>query len=1152
MHLMPHINPFKQLPAGTRLSIVVGFLFCGLVVVSLVYIFQGLEKLENDSARASEWNAERVFNEFEKFMTVMEQHERYEGLLPQNEKYIRKLELMRPLGMKLKKQFTILKNEVEKAANFNNLYHAYVFRQMPDYPNVHQNLLNELRALQPTVFGLTEAGSRFFVRGSGYHDLDIRLKPFLQKLSLVAAVASQRQLEYERDRTDRILKLSRYVLIVALLSVLVGLALLIVFTGRTRARQKVIQLENEVNLEIMDQLTIGMAFYDHNHKLVRANQAYRDLYQYPSELTEPGNELEAVIRYDVAHAMYGDVDDVDTFVKSRLYAISSLHHGAKPEVSDQLLPDDRIIEIQMLGLSTGGVWGIYTDVTEKRRAQQQQEERIEELENQMGLETLEHVDVGISIIGADLKVVHNNSVVSEMYGFPESITQPGQPFERILLTLAEWGVYGEGDPEGLVSDLTQSFSGPWTEWRDDLELPGGKVIDVRTHKLSGGGLAYIHTDVTKERQAQRLIEVTDKVTGLPTFEYLQQQFAEILEDAKKNSSEFYGIRIKVDRFQAINEIYGIETGDLLLRQIAIRLKDVIPDGAILTRGQGNEFFLTEACNQSQVAAESSVLILQEVMKDSFPLELDHGETMEEMSFTASAGVVLYPKDGSETGELLTKSQLALQYAAQQGNSYRYFDWRAARRKVSRDVIRLEADLRVALEKDQFELHYQPQVDLETGRLTGIEALIRWRRPGSGDGSDSQVVSPDDFIPVAEDTGLIIPIGHWVVKEACRQAKLWQEEGYPPVTMSVNISVVEFRQQDLVERIQEVLGETGLAAEWLELEVTESIVADDIERITKVLDELKVLGIGVAIDDFGTGYSSLSYLTRLPFDKLKIDQSFVRNTDRQNWAIVRAVVQLARSLELKIVAEGVETMESMHQLRDLGCHIGQGYYFSRPVPATEFVEYLEENQNQHPNSAPTESRKIFRVGLPTDYGLSYLNSSLAEFRQVHTDVPLRIRCDLSEQLVESLVLGELDTVVAIAHEANEDQLSATWEVKPIWVASLDLTLNDGEAVPLIVHPEGCEYRKRMVECLNAAERAWYVSYQSPDLASLQEAVVNGMGVSALTRLTLDERMRILDVDQGFPALRKLTVGLYTANESQSGDEADLINDWLSESLTRHRH
>ena len=205
-----------------------------------------------------------------------------------------------------------------------------------------------------------------------------------------------------------------------------------------------------------------------------------------------------------------------------------------------------------------------------------------------------------------------------------------------------------------------------------------------------------------------------------------------------------------------------------------------------------------------------------IRDSSFPLELDHGGTVEEMSFTTSAGVVLYPKDGAELGELLTKSQLALQYAAQQGNSYRYFDWRAARRKVNRDAIRLEADLRMALEKDQFELYYQPQVDLETGRLTGTEALIRWRRPGTDDGSDSQMVSPDDFIPVAEDTGLIIPIGHWVVKEACRQAKAWQQQGYPPVTMSVNISIVEFRQQDLVKRIQDVLDETGLAAEWLEL------------------------------------------------------------------------------------------------------------------------------------------------------------------------------------------------------------------------------------------------------------------------------------------------------------------------------------------------
>jgi len=1150
---MAHINPFKQLTDWTRRSIAVGVLLFVLAAAVVIYLYQDLGKYERALPPASEWNAARVSAEFNQFMYVIQQHKGFNDLFDTLDGTV-SVSVLRQTALSARAQeraldhhFNLLLSELVKAIEFNRLYGAYVYEELPDYPDVHLNFLNELRALKSLILGLKKVGGR---NETIYHDINVRLRPYTRKLSMLAAVSTDRRQQQETERTERIQELSRYVLIVTGLFVLVGIGVSILFVSRTRAQRKLKALEHEMSLEVMEQLTVGIAFYDRDYKLVRSNQSYRDLYQFPEHLIRTGTPLEAVIRHWVGSNIYGEVKDIDEFVETRLQANAAHTAMQQPYVVEHNLPDGRIIELQGKGLTGGGSFGIYTDISDRKRAEKIQEERIEELENQMGLETLEHVDVGISIIDADLKVVHNNSVVSEMYGFPESITQPGQPFERILLTLAEWGVYGDGDPEGLVSDLTQSFSGPWSEWRGDLELPGGKVIDVRTHKLSGGGLAYIHTNVTKERQAQRLIAITDKVTGLPTFEYLEQQLAGILEDAKKSSTEFYGIRIKVDRFQAINEIYGIETGDRLLRQVAIRLKDVIADGAILTRGQGNEFFLAEACNKSQAAAESSLLILQDVMKDSFPLELDHGETVEEMSFTASAGVVLYPKDGSELGELLTKSQLALQYAAQQGNSYRFFDWRAARRKVNRDAIRLEADLRVALEKDQFELHYQPQVDLETGRLTGTEALIRWRRPGSG--SDSHVVSPDDFIPVAEDTGLIIPIGHWVVKEACRQAKLWQEEGYPPVTMSVNISVVQFRQQDLVERIQEVLDETGLPAEWLELEITESIVADDIERITKMLVELKALGIRVAIDDFGTGYSSLSYLTRLPFDKLKIDQSFVRNTDRQNWAIVRAVVQLARSLELKIVAEGVETMESMHQLRDLGCHIGQGYYFSRPVPATEFVEYLEDDQKQFLASAPMGIRKTFRVGLPTDYGLSYLNSRLAEFRQVHIDVPLRIRCDLSEQLLESLVLGELDTVVAITNEANEDQLIATWEVKPIWVTSLDLTLNDGEAVPLIVHPEGCEYRKRMVECLNAAERAWYVSYQSPDFVSLQEAVVNGMGVSALTRLTVDERMGILDVDQGFPSLRKMKIGLYTADESQSGDEVDLINSWLSESLARHRY
>ena len=1147
---MPHINPFKWLTDWVGRSIAVGVLLFGLAAAVVIYLYQDLGKYERALPPASEWNAARVSAGFNQFMSVIQQHEEIVDVFDTLDGTVsvsilrRTASSARSLEKRADKEFNLLLAELVKAVEFNRLYGAYVYEELPDYPDAHLNLLNELRALKPTILGLKILGGR---NATIYHDINVRLRPYTRNLGMLAAVSGERRQQQEDERTDRIQKLSRYVLIITGLLVLVGVGVLILFVARDRTKRKIEELEHEISLEVMEQLTVGLAFYDADRKLIRTNQAYRDLYQYPVELNRVGTPLTTKMRYDVEQGMYGVVDDVEEFLQARLTSRTAMEDYS----ADQVLPDGRIIEVLGRGLSAGGMFGIYSDVTEKRRAEQRQEQRIEELENQMSLETLEHVDVGISIIDADLNVVHTNSAARAMYGFPESITQAGQPFKDILLTLAERGVYGEGDPEAVVSDLIKSFSGSWTEWRDDLELPNGQVIDVRTHKLSGGGLAYIHTDVTKERQAQRLVELTDRITGLPTFEHLEQQLAGILEDAKQRNSEFYGIRIKVDRFQAINEIYNIATGDRLLRQIAIRLKDAIPDKAMLTRGQSNEFFLVEACEKAQTAAGLSVLILQDVMRDAFPLELDDGETVEGMSFTASAGIVLYPKDGSELGELLTKSQLALQYAAQQGNSYRYFDWRAARRKVSRDIIRLEADLRVAIEKNQFQLYYQPQVDLETGRLTGTEALIRWQRPDRADSSEFHTVSPMDFIPVAEESGLIIPIGHWVLKEACRQAKLWQEEGYPPVTMSVNVSVVQLQQQNLVEQIQEVLDETGLAAEWLELEITESVVADDFERITAVLEKLKALGIHVAIDDFGTGYSSLSYLTRLPLDKLKIDQSFVRTTDQQSWAIVRAVVQLARSLKLKIVAEGVETMENMHRLRDLGCHVGQGYYFSRPVPESEFVEYIKEDLKKRPDSGLSASPTIMRVGLPTDYALSYLNSILAEFRLAHTDVPLRIRCGLSEQLVESLTLGELDTVVAIARELNEDRLSATWEITPIWVASLGLILEDDEAVPLIVGPEGCEYRTRMVECLNAAERAWYVSYQSPDIASLQDAVVNGLGVSALTRPILDERMRVLDLDQGFPTLRALKIGLYTADESQLGDAAYLLNDWLADSLAKHR-
>jgi len=814
--------------------------------------------------------------------------------------------------------------------------------------------------------------------------------------------------------------------------------------------------------------------------------------------------------------------------------------------------DGETIPIELLVVeSSSSDYGKFTasirDLTDLR----DKEDKIEELENRMGLDTLDHLDVGISLIDENLKIVHFNPVINALYGFPVSMTRAGEPFETILNELARMGVYdrlyGKGEPEEQVSKILTSLKGDWKEWRGDLELADGRVIDVRTHKLAGGGLAYLHTDVTVERQKEKRLTSTDRLTGLPNLEHLEQLGRNAMREAEQSDKEIYVIRVRIDRFQAVNQLYGTEMGNALIKDVAARLRESVPDEVVLGRGQGNEFFVAELCGNSREESETTTALLQEAMR--FPFQIsDYGRgAAEDLTFTLSAGVALYPKDGKDLGSLLKKSQLALQYASEESDTFHYFDWRAARRKESGERFRLENDLRVALQESQFELHYQPQIDLQSGQLTGTEALLRWSRPGSGNKPESQPISPAEFIPVAEESGLIIPIGKWVLEEASRQAKHWQDEGYAPVTMSVNVSVVQFRQADLIEQVREVLSRTGLSPEWLELEITESIVVEDIDWIIKTLGELKALGIKIAIDDFGTGYSSLSYLARLPFDKLKIDQSFVRNTDRQNWAIVRAVVQLARSLELMIVAEGVETKDSMQHLRDLGCHIGQGFYFSRPVLARDFTEFFKQQDNPY-IYVPPGAEQALHVGLPTDYGLTYLNDQLAEFRKTNSGVPLRIRCDLSEMLIESLVLGELDTVVAIVREGSENWLSEVWEIDPVWVVASDFMLRDEEAVPLVVHPEGCEYRSRMVESLNAVGRNWYVAYQSPDISGLQEAVLQGLGVSALTLPTLVSGMRMLEPGSDLPQMRAIKIGLYLGQKSRS-KKAMLLDSWLREALGR---
>jgi predicted signal transduction protein with EAL and GGDEF domain len=306
--------------------------------------------------------------------------------------------------------------------------------------------------------------------------------------------------------------------------------------------------------------------------------------------------------------------------------------------------------------------------------------------------------------------------------------------------------------------------------------------------------------------------------------------------------------------------------------------------------------------------------------------------------TASIGIVTYPDDGTEADTLLKNADAAMYHAKDSGRgNYQFFKPEMNLRAVERQS--LETGLRQALERQEFVLHYQPRIRLDTGEIVGVEALIRWRHPQRG------LVPPAEFIPIAEESGLIVPIGRWVLREACRQAKAWQEAGLLPIRVATNTSAVELRARDFVAGVRAILAETGLEPRYLELELTETFLMQDAQSTATVLRAIKDMGVHIALDDFGTGYSSLSYLKRFPIDTLKIDRSFVRDitTDADDASIVNAVISMGESLKIRVVAEGVETRAQLVLLLEQGCPEGQGYYFSRPVPAQEIIHLLSQHR-----------------------------------------------------------------------------------------------------------------------------------------------------------------------------------------------------------------
>jgi diguanylate cyclase (GGDEF)-like protein len=453
-------------------------------------------------------------------------------------------------------------------------------------------------------------------------------------------------------------------------------------------------------------------------------------------------------------------------------------------------------------------------------------------------------------------------------------------------------------------------------------------------------------DITVMRQAEeriRQLAFIDGLTGLPNRELFKDRLAEAVKMAHRHRRFLALLYLDLDNFKRINDTLGHNVGDLLLQATARRLLASVRNSDSAARVEADD----ESGDTARLGGDEFTVLLTEVRRSedaaevaerirtalSAPLSLAGHEVF----ITPSIGIAVFPQDGETPEALLKNADMAMYFAKRQGrNLHQFFDPTLNEAALRR--LKVESQLRRAIEREELGLHYQPQLDLDSGRICGVEALLRWNSAELGP------VPPADFIPLAEDTGLIIPIGEWVLRTACRQARAWQEAGVPLPRVAVNVSVLQFVQPGFTALVRAVLEETGLAPPALELEITEGLLMKDPEGAERTLHALKALGVQVAIDDFGTGYSSLSRLRQFPIDRLKIDRTFVRDVpeNHSDSAIAMAVIAMAESMRLKVIAEGVENEAQMAFLRDRRCDEIQGYLLSRPLPPAQALELLRNH------------------------------------------------------------------------------------------------------------------------------------------------------------------------------------------------------------------
>ena len=672
-------------------------------------------------------------------------------------------------------------------------------------------------------------------------------------------------------------------------------------------REQKLQLDTALN-----NMTQGLNMFDASGRLVVCNQRYLKMYGLPPDIVKPGWTIEELVRARIANGTFFTVDP-----KKYLADLREAMRKRESINSTMELIDGRTIAIISQPTPDGLGWVVtHEDITERRRAEKERDRS-----QAFATTVIENVPSTIVVKDArDLRYVLINRAGEKHFGIPRE-TMIGKHAEEVF-PKEEAELIAKHDREMLETGQPQFYD------ERPATTPAGQHRIVTTARLpirdSHGTPQYLLTVVDDrthhkraEAQIARLVH-HDLLTGIPNRTAFSACIEATVDAASSDGHSFALMCLDFDRFKEVNDVFGHAVGDQLLLQLSKRLQ-AVAGGAFLARLGGDEFVVVAADGNQPSAAENMADRLLAAVNEDIVID---GQSMR---VGVSIGIAIFPVDGSDATALIANADAALYRAKAEGRgTFRFFEANMDRRLRERRV--LQQELRSAIERSELVMYYQPQARI-TGEVIGFEALVRWRHPQRG------VVPPGTFIPLAEESGLIVSMGEWIMRAACQEAASWPK----PLQIAINLSPVQFRHGDLPGLVHTVLLETGLTPSRLELEITEGVLIGDFSRALSILRRLKSLGVRIAMDDFGTGYSSLSYLQSFPFDKIKIDQAFISNLERnpQSATIIRAVIGLARGLELPVVAEGVETKDQLAFLSKESCDEVQGFLIGKPLPIEEY-------------------------------------------------------------------------------------------------------------------------------------------------------------------------------------------------------------------------